>query len=103
MKMQPATLTRVKFGCRKPQDINLGEPKVYAGNINLLIMAKGKMLTDSEKGEIVKLLAAKKSTLEISKILKRDHRTVKRFVIDGKDGRKKHKSGRPKFSSSLKS
>ncbi|CAI9721087.1 element Tc3 transposase [Octopus vulgaris] len=77
------------------KDREKGEPKVYAGNINLLIMAKGKMLTDSEKGEIVKLLAAKKSTLEISKSLKRDHRTVKRF-IDGKDGRKKHKSGRAK-------
>ena len=59
-------------------------------------MAKGKMLTDREKGEIVTFLAAKKSTLEISKILKRDHRTVKYFVIDGKDGRKKHKSGRPR-------
>ena len=47
------------------------------------------MLTDREKGEIVTFLAAKKSTLEISKILKRDRRTVKRFVIDGKDGRKK--------------
>ena len=46
------------------------------------------MLTDREKGEIVTFLAAKKSTLEISKILKQDHRTVKRFIIDSKDGRK---------------
>ena len=51
-----------------------------------------------EKSEIFTFLAEKKSTLEISKILKRDHRTVKRFVIDGKDGRKKHKSGRPKVT-----
>ena len=62
-------------------------------------MAKGTKLTDREKGEIVTFLAAKKSTLEISKNLKREHRTVKRFVFDGKDGRKKHKSGRPKVTS----
>ena len=35
--------------------------------LKFTIMAKGKMLTDREKSQIVKLLALKKSTLEISK------------------------------------
>ena len=43
-------------------------------------MAKGKMLTASERANVVKLLKMKKSTLEISKIIKRDHRTVKTYV-----------------------
>ena len=46
------------------------------------------MLTASEKSEIVELLALKKSILEITKNLKQDHRTVKGFVNDGKEGRK---------------
>ena len=61
-------------------------------------MAKGKMLTAIEKAKIVKLLGQKKSTLEISRNLHRDHRTVKRFVNEGKEGRKEHKSGRPKVT-----
>ena len=61
-------------------------------------MVKGKMLTATEKAEIVKLLALNKTKLEISKKLKRDHRTVKNFVNDGKEGRKKHTSGQPKVT-----
>ena len=66
--------------------------------LKFTIMAKGKMLTDSEKSQIVKLLALKKSTLEISKELKRDHRTIKSFVNEGKSERKKHKKGRPRVT-----
>ena len=55
-------------------------------------MAKGKMSTASEKANIVKLLKMKKSTLEISKIIKRDHRTVKRYMNEGKVDRKQHES-----------
>ena len=54
-------------------------------------MAKGKMLTASERANVVKLLMMKKSTLEISKIIKQDHRTVKRFTNEGKVDRKQHK------------
>ncbi|KAF4673376.1 hypothetical protein FOL47_010622 [Perkinsus chesapeaki] len=43
-------------------------------------MSRGKQLSDSERAEIVKMLAAGKTTLEISKALKRDHRTVKEYV-----------------------
>ena len=63
-------------------------------------MAKGKMLTASERANVVKLLKMKKSTLEISKIIKRDHRTVKKFTNEGKIDRKQHKSGRPRVTTS---
>ena len=52
-------------------------------------MAIGQMLTSNEGREIIKLLARDKSTLEVSKILKRVHRTVKRFIDDGKVKQKK--------------
>ena len=48
------------------------------------------MLISNERREIIKLLAKDKSTLEISKILKRDHKTVKRFIDDRKVKRKKN-------------
>ena len=63
-------------------------------------MAKGKMLTASERANVVKLLKMKKSTLEISKIIKRDHRTVKRFTNEGNVCRKQHKSGQPRVTTS---
>ena len=46
-------------------------------------------LTDSEKSKIVKRLSEGCSTLEIAKILGRDHRTIKRFVANSQQGRKK--------------
>ena len=62
------------------------------------------MLTSSERVEIVKLIELKKFTLEISKILKRDHQTVKHFVNEGKillmRERKKHISYRPRMTRS---
>ena len=54
------------------------------------------MLTSSEKAKITRLLSENKSTVEISKLLKRDHRTIKKFVLDGKLERKPHKGGRPR-------
>jgi transposase len=58
-------------------------------------MVRGKMLTDDERAYIVAQLNLQKTTLVISKALGRDHRTVKRFVEEGKLHRKKHVSGRP--------
>ena len=58
------------------------------------------MLTASERANAVKLLKMKKSTLEISKIIKRDHRTGKRFTNEGKVDRKQHKRGRPRVTTS---
>ena len=63
-------------------------------------MAKEKMLTASERDNIVNLLMMKSSTLEISKIIKRDHRRVKRFTNEGKVDRKQHKRGRPRMTTS---
>ena len=47
-------------------------------------MVRGRMLTSSEKAKITSLLSENKSALEISKLIKRDHRTVKQFVHDVK-------------------
>ena len=60
------------------------------------MMVRMKMLTSSEKSKITSLLSENKSTLEISKLTKRDHRTVKQFVHDGKIERKPHKGSRPR-------
>ena len=45
-------------------------------------MDKKKDLSATEKKEIVQLLAKGKTTLEISKILRRDHRIVKNAMED---------------------
>ena len=63
-------------------------------------MANGKMLPASERDNVVKLLKMKKSTLEISKIIKRDHRMVKQFTNEGKVDRKQHKSSQPRVRTS---
>lgn len=52
-------------------------------------MGKKSDLSDSEKSKIVKSLSEGCSTLEISKILGRDHRTIKRFAANSQQGRKK--------------
>jgi len=46
-------------------------------------------LTDLEKSKIVKSLSEGYSTLDIAKILGRDHRTIKRFVAKPQQSRKK--------------
>ena len=45
-------------------------------------MGKKQDLKDAEKGEIIKYLAMNLSTLKISKLLSRDHRTIKKFIFD---------------------
>ena len=59
-------------------------------------MVRGKLVTSSEKAKITIFLSENKSTLEILKLIKRDHRTVKQFFYDGKIERKPHKGGRPR-------
>ena len=49
---------------------------MYTGNI----MGKKRDLTTNEKDQIVKLLSNQKTTIEIAKMLSRDHRTIKNFV-----------------------
>lgn len=46
-------------------------------------------LTGSEKSKIVRYLAEGCSSLKIAKLLKRDHRTIKRFIQNSQQGRKK--------------
>ncbi|CAJ0916742.1 unnamed protein product [Ranitomeya imitator] len=52
-------------------------------------MGQKRDLTGSEKSKIVRCLAAGCSSLEIAKLLKRDHRTIKRFMANSQQGRKK--------------
>lgn len=52
-------------------------------------MGQKRDLTDSEKSKIEKSLSEGCSTLEIAKILGRDHRTIKRFVANCQQGCKK--------------
>ncbi|KAJ1179529.1 hypothetical protein NDU88_004763 [Pleurodeles waltl] len=52
-------------------------------------MGQKKDLTGSEKSKIVRYLAEGSSTLKIAKLLKRDHRTIKRFIQNSQQGRKK--------------
>ena len=52
-------------------------------------MGQKRDLTDSEKSKMVKRFLEGRSTLEIAKILGRDHRTIKRFVANSQQGRKK--------------
>uniref|UniRef100_A0A668TI68 Ubiquitin-like domain-containing protein n=2 Tax=Oreochromis aureus TaxID=47969 RepID=A0A668TI68_OREAU len=52
-------------------------------------MGQKKDLTGSEKSKIVRYLAEGCSSLKIAKLLKRDHRTIKRFIQNSQQGRKK--------------
>lgn len=49
-------------------------------------MGQRRDLTDSEKSKIVKSLSEGCSTLEIAKVLGRDHRTIKHFVANSPQG-----------------
>uniref|UniRef100_A0A3P9ASB2 ST8 alpha-N-acetyl-neuraminide alpha-2,8-sialyltransferase 6 n=1 Tax=Maylandia zebra TaxID=106582 RepID=A0A3P9ASB2_9CICH len=53
-------------------------------------MGQKKDLTATEKSKIVRYLAEGCSSLKIAKLLKRDHRTIKRFIQNSQQGRKKH-------------
>lgn len=50
-------------------------------------MGRKKDLSASEKSEIVKCLGKGMKTLDISRKLKRDHHTIKRFVADSEHAR----------------
>uniref|UniRef100_A0A3P9DJU3 L1 transposable element RRM domain-containing protein n=1 Tax=Maylandia zebra TaxID=106582 RepID=A0A3P9DJU3_9CICH len=52
-------------------------------------MGQKKDLTGSEKSKIVRYLAEGCSSLKIAKLLKCDHRTIKRFIQNSQQGRKK--------------
>ena len=52
-------------------------------------MGQKRDLTESEKPKITKSLSEGCNTLEIAKILGCDHRTIKRFVANSQQGRKK--------------
>ncbi|CAJ0928030.1 unnamed protein product [Ranitomeya imitator] len=52
-------------------------------------MRQKRDLMGSEKSTIVRCLAEGCSSLEIAKLLKRDHRTIKRFMANSQQGRKK--------------
>ncbi|CAJ0926660.1 unnamed protein product [Ranitomeya imitator] len=53
-------------------------------------MGQKRDLTGSEKSTIVRCLAEGCSSLEIAKLLKRDHRTIKHFMANSQQVRKKH-------------
>lgn len=63
-------------------------------------MAKGVQLTQDESKKIIHLLSTGKSTCFIAKKLKRDHRTIKKFVENGGVIRKKPSRCKPKALSS---
>ena len=56
-------------------------------------MGKQKDLTQEEKKNIVQRLAQGKKSIEISKQLCRDHRTVKRFIANSNKARKRSDKG----------
>ena len=56
-------------------------------------MGKQKDLTEEEKRIIVRRLAQGKKSLDISKELRRDHRTVKRFIANSNRVRKRSDKG----------
>ena len=56
-------------------------------------MGKKRDLTTNEKDQIVKLLSNKKTTIEIAKMLSRDHRTIKNFVQKASQVRSRSEKG----------
>ena len=52
-------------------------------------MGRRRSVSQNEKAEIVKMLAAKVQTVEIAKRLKRDHRPIKNYVENINTARKK--------------
>ena len=63
-------------------------------------MGRRRSVSQNEKAEIVKMLAAKVQTVEIAKRLKRDHRTIKNYVENINTARKKRSdAGKRKVTS----
>ena len=56
-------------------------------------MGRKKDLLKAEKEQIVRELGNGRDTCEISKLLRRDHRTIQKFVNEGKSERKKRPKG----------
>lgn len=54
-------------------------------------MSQKRNLTDTDMSKIVKCLSGGSTTLEIAKLLRHDHCTIKCFVANSQQGRKKHK------------
>ncbi|CAJ0950152.1 unnamed protein product [Ranitomeya imitator] len=52
-------------------------------------MGQKRYLMGSEKSKLVRCLAERCNSFEIAKLLKRDHRTIKRFMSNSQQGRKK--------------
>ena len=63
-------------------------------------MGKRSQLCQEEAQNIVQLSSKGKSSLEIARKLKRDHRTIKKFLTEGKVTRAKQKRTKPKALSS---
>ena len=59
-------------------------------------MGKRSQLCQDEVQNIVQLSAKGKSSLEIARKLKRDHRTIKKFLTERKVIRAKQKRNKPK-------
>ena len=68
-------------------------------SLTKLKMGKQKDLTEEEKSTIVRCLAEGRKSTEIAKELCRDHRTVKRFIANANQTRKRCDNGvKPKIS-----
>lgn len=65
----------------------------YLQELEFSIMARKKELTMNEKNYIIKEISKGKSSLQISKDLKSDHRTIKKICQMGIQPRKKKISG----------
>ena len=59
-------------------------------------MGKRNDITDADKSTIVAMLSNGQSTLEISKFLGRDHRTIKSYTNDASKKRTRKDSGKPR-------
>jgi hypothetical protein len=63
-------------------------------------MGKKRSISEDEKAKIVRMLAAKVQTADIAKRLKRDHRTIKKYVENINTERKKRSdAGKRKVTS----
>ena len=61
-------------------------------------MGRSRSVSENEKAEIVQMLAAKVQTVDIAKRLKRDHRTIKKYVENINTQRKRRSDSGKKRS-----
>ena len=63
-------------------------------------MGRRRSVSENEKAEIVQMLAAKVQTVDIAKRLKRDHRTIKKYIENINTQRKRRSdAGKRKVTS----